>query len=80
MQKDTISLKAGPTAGPAIRMAAEYRIDTSDEAMNLEQYYYGRDGREASYDFNPWDDYLFQEGEGGEEERDQRDQERDSRE
>lgn len=66
---------------PAVEPAARYQIDTSFEARNLEAYYYGLDGVDATYETNPWDEYLFQDADGREEdERDQRDQERDSRE
>lgn len=76
----TDSLEQKPPL-PAAKLGAKYQIDTSFEAMNLEQLYYGMDGPDASYDSNPWDDYLFQDADGREEdERDQRDQERDSRE
>ena len=75
---DTISQKQKP---PAIKPQAKYQIDTSFEALNLERMYYGMDGVEGTYDYNPWDDYLYQEGEGREAaEQEQRDQERDSRE
>lgn len=78
--RDTSSAEAKPSVMAPVKMAIDYQIDTSHETVNLELYYYGLDGREESYDYNPWDDYLFPEGEGREEERDQRDQERDSRE
>jgi hypothetical protein len=60
---------------------AKYQIDTTFDALNLERLYYGMDGPDAGYESNPWDDYLFQDADGrDEDERDQRDQERDSRE
>lgn len=60
---------------------AKYQIDTTFEAVNLERLYYGMDGPDAAYDYNPWDEYLFQDADvRDEDERDQRDQERDSRE
>lgn len=75
--KDTLDLKPKPESKPV----AAYKIDTTFEAVNLERLYYGMDGPDAGYESNPWDDYLFQDADGrDEDERDQRDQERDSRE
>lgn len=93
-QQDTSSAKKGTTTvktlpadslkvstpAPA-KSKAKYQIDTTFGAVNLERLYYGMDGPDAGYESNPWDDYLFQDADGREEdERDQRDQERDSRE
>ncbi|GEM_PF-5353706 len=70
-----------PTPPPVLKPKIPYRIDTSYEAVNLERLYYGMDGRDSDYDYNPWDEYINQDADGRQEdERDQRDQERDSRE
>lgn len=75
--KDTLALK--PKTEP--RQVAAYKIDTTFEAVNLERYYYGMDGIDGTFDQNPWEEFLFQDADGrDEDERDQRDQERDTRE
>lgn len=85
--KDTTTVKIltadslRPSVPAPAKPKAKYQIDTTFDAVNLERLYYGMDGPDASYEGSPWDDYLFQDADGREEdERDQRDQERDSRE
>ena len=78
---DSDSLRLRPAPPALAKPKAKYQIDTSFEAMNLERLYYGMDDRDGYYYQNPWEDYLFPDTDGREEdEGDQRDQERDSRE
>jgi hypothetical protein len=75
--KDTLALEPKPEP----RQVAAYKIDTTFEAVNLERYYYGMDGIDGAYEYNPWEEVLFQDADAlREDERDQRDQERDTRE
>lgn len=87
-KKDSAAVKTPPADSqaqkpkiPEARPLIKFQPDTSFEAVNLERYYYGMDGRDASYDYNPWDEYLFKDADEREAaEREQRDQERDTRE
>ncbi len=84
VRKDTTAMEssaADSLKAPAIRPKAVYQVDTTFEAVNLERYYYGIDGREEAFDYNPWEEFLFPDGDAREEdERVQRDQDRDGRE
>ncbi len=86
-KQDTTTAKTLPDDSLGIAVPAlakprlNYLIDTTFEAVNWERLYYGMDGPDGGYESNPWDDYLFLDADSREdEERDQRDQERDSRE